>query len=157
MKAIIVYDSIYGNTKNIATVIVSVIEKANPGQVQVFPVGQVKPGQLENSELLLIGSPTHGALPTEAIQNLLTQLGAPQQAGARAIAFDTRLTWRFLERWGGFAAEKMAASLIEKGWNLLTKPEGFFVGGLKKGPMKKGEADRAAVWARGLVELVSTE
>jgi flavodoxin I len=62
------------------------------------------------------------------------------------------LTWFFLERWGGFAAPKMADILKEKGWMLVGEPGGFFVRGLKKGPLKRGEVDRAAAWAKGLVE-----
>jgi hypothetical protein len=64
--------------------------------------------------------------------------------------FDTRLAWPFLERWGGFAAPKMADSLEERGWVLAAPPEGFIVKGLKKGPLKQGELDRATAWAREL-------
>lgn len=75
--------------------------------------------------------------------------------GARAATFDTRLTWGFLERWGGFAAPKMADVLKEKGWTPAGEPGGFFVKGLKRGPLKRGEADRAAAWARSIVEGLS--
>jgi hypothetical protein len=46
----------------------------------------------------------------------------------------------------------MADMLEEKGWTLVGEPGGFFVKGLKKGPLKRGEAERAAAWAKGLVE-----
>ncbi|MFZ5916503.1 MAG: flavodoxin family protein [Chloroflexota bacterium] len=147
MKTLVVYDSVYGNTERIARA----IGEAIPGEVQVLRVGQVKAGDLETTDLLIVGSPTHGALPTEAVQGLLERIGPPAREGARAATFDTRLTWKFLERWGGFAASKMADALKEKGWTLAGEPGGFFVRGLKKGPLKRGEAERAAVWARGLV------
>jgi flavodoxin len=145
---VIVYDSLYGNTQAIA----QSIGEALPGDVEVLQVAQVNPADLEAVDLLIIGSPTHGALPTEAIQGLIERIGAPSCEGARAATFDTRLTWFFLERWGGFAASKIADALAEKGWTLTGEPGGFFVKGLKKGPLKKGEADRAASWAQGLVE-----
>jgi flavodoxin I len=146
MKTLVVYDSVYGNTEIIARAIGDAI----PGEVQVLRVGQVAVGDLETVDLLVIGSPTHGSLPTEAAQGLVEKIGPPARDGARVATFDTRLTWWFLERWG-FAAPQMADTLREKGWKLAGEPGGFFVKGLKKGPLKRGEADRAAAWARGLV------
>jgi flavodoxin len=148
MKTMVVYDSLYGNTRAIA----QSIGEALPGDVDVLQVAQANPADLEAADVLVIGSPTHGALPTEAMQGLLERIGPPSREGARAATFDTRLTWPFLERWGGFAAAKIADTLKEKGWTLVGEPGGFFVKGLKKGPLKKGEAARAASWAQGLVE-----
>ena len=148
MTTLIVFDSVYGNTETIARAIGDAI----PGRVQVLRVGQVNAGELAAVDLLIIGSPTHGAMPTEAIQALLDKLGPPPREGVRVTTFDTRLTWGFLERWGGFAAPKMADTLEEKGWTLAGEPGGFFVRGLKKGPLKKGEIERAATWAKGLAE-----
>ena len=146
MKTLVVYDSVHGNTEEIA----KAIGDAITGEVEVLRVGQVKAGDCETVDLVIIGSPTHGALPTEAVQGLLARIGPPAREGAKAATFDTRLTWFFLERWGGFAAPKMAATLKEKGWTLVGEPGGFFVRGLKKGPLKRGEAERAAGWAREL-------
>jgi flavodoxin I len=147
MKTLIIYDSGYGNTEIIARA----IGDASPGEVQVLRVSQVNTGDWEAVDLLIIGSPTHGALPTEAVQGLIDRMGPPAREGVKAATFDTRLTWGFLDRWGGFAAPKMAESLKEKGWTLVGEPGGFFVKGLKKGPLKRGEAERAAAWAKGLV------
>ena len=146
METVVVYDSLYGNTEKIARTIAGAI----PGQVRVLRVGEASAAELQNVDLLILGSPVHGALPTEAVQGLLSRLGAPAREGAKAATFDTRLTWPFLERWGGFAAPKMADTLKEKGWMLIGEPGGFFVRGLKKGPLKKGEVERAAAWAKGL-------
>ena len=147
METLIVYDSVYGNTEKIA----KAISDAIPGEVQMLRVGQVNVGDLETVDLLIIGSPTHGSLPTEAVQGLIENIGSPARAGAKVATFDTRLTWGFLRRWG-FAAPKMADTLKEKGWTLAVPPEGFFVKGLRKGPLKQGEADRAAGWAKEIVE-----
>jgi flavodoxin I len=147
VKTLVIYDSVYGNTKRIAQAIAGAI----PGEVRVMRVGQVSADDWEACGLLVVGSPTHGALPTEAARGLLDRIGSPVQAGASAAAFDTRLTWPFLARWGGFAAPKMADALAAKGWALAGEPGGFFVRGLKKGPLKRGEEDRAAAWARELI------
>ncbi len=147
MKTLVVYDSIYGNTEIIARA----IGEAIPGEVQVVRVGQVSVSDLEAVGLLIIGAPTHGSLPSEAAQGLMARIGSPAREGARAATFDTRLTWGFLRRYG-FAADRLADTLKEKGWTLVGEPGGFFVRGLKKGPLKRGEAERAAAWAKGLVE-----
>ena len=146
MKTVVVYDSLYGNTESIARTIGDAI----PGEVQVQRVGQARVSDLEAADLLVIGSPTHGAMPTEAVQGLISRIGSPTREGARAATFDTRLTWGFLERWGGFAAPKIGVLLREKGWIIAGEPGGFFVRGLKKGPLKKGELERAAAWAQDL-------
>jgi flavodoxin len=148
MKTLVVYDSVYGNTEIIARAIGDAI----PGEVKVVRVAQVNEEDLRSADLIIIGSPTHGSLPTEAVQGLLQRVGAPVRKGARAATFDTRLAWGFLERWGGFAAPKMADTLGAKGWTVVGEPGGFFVRGLKKGPLKRGEAERATTWAKGLVE-----
>jgi flavodoxin len=148
LKVLVVYDTVYGNTRTIAQAIADAIAS----DVRVLPGGEAKVGDLEEADLLIIGSPTHGAMPTEAIQRLVGWIGPPSRKGARVATFDTRLTWRFLDRWGGFAAPKMAEALEQKGWTLAAPPEGFLVGGLRKGPLKRDEARRAAAWARRLVE-----
>ena len=147
MKTFVVYDSVYGNTEIIARAIGDAI----PGEVQVLRVSQVDVGQLESVDLLIIGSPTHGGGPSEAVQSLVERIGSPAREGAQVATFDTRLKWRWI-RLFGFAAPRMAASLKEKGWRLTAAPEGFFVEAAKKGPLKPGEAERATAWAKGLVE-----
>jgi flavodoxin len=146
MKTLVVYDSVYGNTEIVART----IGDALPGEVAVLRVGQVNPSELEAVDLLIIGAPTHGSMPSEAAQALVAKIGAPAREGVKVALFDTRLTWGFLRRYG-FAADKMADTLTAKGWALAVPPEGFFVRGLRKGPLKKGEAERAAAWAKGLV------
>lgn len=146
MQTLLVYDSVYGNTEIVARAIGDVL----PGEVRLLRVEQVKADDLA-VDLLIIGSPTHGALPTEAAQALVEKIGSPSCQGAQAATFDTRLTWGFLRRYG-FAADRLADTLKKRGWTLVGTPGGFYVRGLKKGPLKKGEVERAGAWARALVE-----
>ncbi len=147
MKTIVVYDSLYGNTERIARAIAD----AFPGDVPVLRVSQADPAELADADLLIIGAPTHGSLPSKATQALVSRLGFPTHEGAKFATFDTRLSWRFLQRYG-FAAAKIASQLLKKGWTPVGEPGGFIVRGLKKGPLKKGEAERATDWARGILE-----
>jgi flavodoxin I len=70
--------------------------------------------------------------------------------GVNVAAFDTRLTSRWV-RIFSYAAPRMAGSLKELGATFLGSPEGFFVLG-KEGPLKEGELERAALWAKEMVK-----
>jgi len=47
----------------------------------------------------------------------------------------------------GYAAKSIAGTLKKKAGELVVPPEGFFVGGTE-GPLKEGELERAADWAK---------
>ncbi len=69
-------------------------------------------------------------------------------------AFDTRLSMRLVGIFG-YAAEKIAGRLIRDEWTIIASSEGFFVKG-KKGPLQKGELERAAGWAKEIAERASS-
>jgi flavodoxin len=151
MEVVVVYDSVYGNTKKVAEAMAQAIRSTLSREVPVVPVGKAIAAEQHSIDLLVIGSPTHGALPTKAVQAFVKKLGAPADDGPRVATFDTRLSWGFLRKYG-FAADKIAGELGGRGWTVLGAPGGFYVRGLKKGPLKKGELERAAHWAQGIVE-----
>ena len=141
MKALIVYDSIYGNTEKIARAIGGAII----GEVKVLRVDEVNPSELESIVLLIVGSPTQGGRPTPAIQGFLDRVSGPIR-GINVAAFDTRLSTRWVGIFG-YAVGKIADNLKGKGGILVASPEGFFVKGTK-GPLKEGELERAASWTK---------
>ncbi len=57
----------------------------------------------------------------------------------------------FVARLFGYAAGRIADSLKAKGGNLAPPPEGFIVKG-NEGPLKEGELERAAGWAKGILQ-----
>ena len=146
MKALIVYDSVYGNTEKIARAIAEAITQSN--EDKVIQAGEANPSELASIDLLIVGSPTHAGRPTPAIQDLLNKV--PKLQGINIAAFDTRITTK-LVRVFGYAAGRIAGNLKRKGGTLIVSPEGFFVTG-NKGPLKEGELERAAGWAKGILE-----
>jgi flavodoxin len=146
MKALIVYDSVYGNTEKIARAIAEVITPS--GEVKVLGVGEANPSELASIDLLIVGSPTHAGRPTPAIQALLNKV--PKLQGINVAAFDTRITTKLVGVFG-YAAGRIAGNLKKKGGVIIVSPEGFFVTG-REGPLKEGELERAAGWAKGLLE-----
>jgi len=146
MKALIVYDSVYGNTEKIARAIAEAITPSN--EVKVVGAGEANPSELESIDLLIVGSPTHGGRPTPAVQNLLNKV--PELQGINVAAFDTRIPTKLVKVFG-YAAGRIANNLKKKSGTLIASPEGFFVTG-GQGPLKEGELERAAGWAKGILE-----
>jgi len=146
MKVLIVYDSVYGNTEKIAKAIGGAIT----GDVKVLRIGEMNPSELESIDLFIVGSPTHGGRPTPAIQDFLNKIPETTIKGINVAAFDTRIPTK-LVRVFGYAAGRIAGNLKGKGGTLVASPEGFFVKGTK-GPLREGELERAADWAKGILE-----
>ena len=149
MKALIVYDSVYGNTEKIARAIAAAL--APSGEVKVLRPGELNPSELQSVDLLIVGSPTQGGRPTPAILDFLNKVSEPAVKGVNVAAFDTRFSTKLAAIFG-YAAGKIANSLKTKGGNVIVPHEGFLVTG-KEGPLKEGELERAAIWAKDLVKV----
>ena len=106
MKSLVVYDSVYGNTRTIA----QAIGDALPGEVEVRMAGAVSTSDMEGCDLLIVGAPTHGGQPTEAPAGFLEGIQPSALKGVKVAAFDTRLTAKWV-RIFGYAAPKLAARL----------------------------------------------
>jgi flavodoxin I len=145
MKTLVVYDSLYGNTKTIA----EAIGVAVPGEVEVLHVGEAKVSDLSGCDLLIVGAPTHGGRASELARGFLDQIQGRALEGVNVAGFDTRFAHK-LARLLGFAAPKIAKALEKKGGTLAGPPGDFYVTG-GEGPLKEGELERAAAWAKGLV------
>jgi flavodoxin len=144
VKSLIVYDSTYGNTEKIARA----IGAALTGDVKVQKAGEVNAAELASYDLLVIGSPTYGGRPMPTVADFLGKIPDDAVKGKNVAAFDTRIPTKFAKLFG-YAADRIAKSLKDKGANLMVPAEGFFVNG-KSGPLKDGEEARAATWAKGL-------
>jgi flavodoxin len=146
MKALVVYDTVYGNTKQIAEAVAGGIGS----DTKIARAGQVDEADLRNVDLLVVGSPTLGGRASEPMQGFLAGLSNDLVKGKRFATFDTRYSGKFVKLFG-FAAIKMAEALTAKGGVQTAPPEAFFVTG-KQGPLKEGEGERAARWAKDLAK-----
>ncbi len=148
MRALIIYDSVYGNTEKIARAVAGAI--AQFGEVKVLRVGEANPLELGSIDLLIVGSPTQGGKPTPAIQEFLNKIPVNALKNINLASFDTRVKM-FVAKLFGYAAGHIADNLKGKGGNLAAPPEGFIVKG-NEGPLKEGELERVAGWAKGIIE-----
>lgn len=146
MKVLIIYDSLYGNTEKVA----KAIAEAITGEVKILRVAEANSSDLKSFDLLIIGSPTQGGNGTKAMQEFLQNIPADSLKGIKAATFDTRYASKWVKLFG-FAAGRMARYLKSKGAILVGSQEGFIVTG-SKGPLKEGELERAAAWAKTISE-----
>lgn len=142
MNTLVIYDSVYGNTKLIAHAIGSGLGANTP----VVAVADVKPEMLNGVGLLVVGSPINAWRPTVKISAFLSNLKPGQLAGVKAVAFDTRVKL-FIH---GNAAKLIADALVRAGATMIGDPEGFIVKG-KEGPLADREIERATEWAKRLI------
>ncbi len=141
MKTLVVYDSVYGNTAQLAEAIA-----AAAGESQVLSIGDAEPSSLASFDLVIIGAPTQGGRASEAMRSFLDRV--PALDGAKVAVFDTRLRAKWVKVFG-YAAGRIAEKTKSLGATLVAEPEGFIVEG-KEGPLAEGELERAAAWATSL-------
>jgi flavodoxin len=146
MKTLVVYDSTYSNTEKIAKAIGSGIK----GDVKVLRTAEANPADFASFDLIVIGSPTYGGRPMPSVADLMNKISESAVKGKNVAAFDTRIPTKIVKIFG-FAADRIAKNLKDKGANLVVPAEGFFVNG-KEGPLKAGELERAAAWAKTLIK-----
>ena len=146
MKTLVVYDSTYSNTEKIAKAIGSGIK----GDVKVLRAAEANTADFASFDLIVIGSPTYGGRPMPSVADLMNKISESAVKGKNVAAFDTRIPTKIVKIFG-FAADRIAKNLKDKGANLVVPAEGFFVNG-KEGPLKAGELERAAAWAKTLIK-----
>ena len=164
MRAIVVYESIWGNTGQLAR---EVAAGLGAERIDVVDAASA-PATLEaDVDLLVVGGPTHafsmstastresakqqGAdqIPARGIREWIEELSSPGHA-VPVATFDTRVV---TPRLPGSAAKKAMKRLVALGFRPLAKPETFGVHGYS-GPVADGELDRARQWGTELAELL---
>ena len=151
MKTIIIYDSQYGFTEQIA----QAMGKALGKDAKVAKVTKVEAADLAPYAFVIIGSPTQGGRPTPAIATFIDNLPAGVFHEKRLAAFDTRLKAVFAKVFG-YAAPKIETAIKAKNGNTTAQPQGFFVKSAK-GPLVDGELERADVWIKSVIAGVPTK
>jgi flavodoxin len=167
MRAAVVYESWYGNTRQVAETIAR--ELRRDGEVDVLSVDEPPP-PLDELDLLVVGAPTHiHGLSSASSRKSAIEHGhdpgppgigvrgwlklLPEVEGRRAAAFDTRLDKPVVLV--GSAARGIARRLRRHGFELIVAPESFFVLDAE-GPLEDGDLDRARKWARELAAATKT-
>jgi hypothetical protein len=170
MSALVVYESVYGNTRDVAQAIAEGL-----GHARMVAVHEA-PDHVSEHELVVVGGPTHmhgmatsrsrqsaveallkdgsphlieaGAVEEPGLRAWLRDL--PEGPGIKAAAFDTRID---RSPWlTGAASRGIAKRLRHRRYDVMDS-ESFLVAE-SEGPLAEGELDRAREWGRKLASLL---
>jgi flavorubredoxin len=132
-KALVVYDSIFGNTEKLAKALATGLESGRINAV-VLKVDAVKFDELGSFDLLCVGSPTHAWNASKATKEFLEHLkGVNGLGGKKAFAFDTKMKSRL----AGEAAGKIEKKLKDAGFTIMRNSKSVVVKG-REGPLEEG-------------------
>jgi hypothetical protein len=167
MRAVVIYESMFGNTRMIAEAIAAGLQPGN--DLSVVSVARAKRALLQDADLVVVGGPTHlRGMSQQRTRASAAQVarnpGSPLVLDAdaegiglrewfasmgretgRAAAFDTRL--RRLPAFTGRASTQISRQLRRHGFRLVARPQSFLIFGCELLP---GEAERAREWASRL-------
>ena len=162
MKALVVYESMFGNTEQVARAVATGLG----WHLDVVLVAVANaPDTVSDVDLVVVGGPTHAFSMTRQATRVdavsqgashgtsetgLREWLATLPAGSRSLpvaTFDTRVDKaRHLP---GSAAKAAAKVVRRRGYLLAARPESFYVADVA-GPLIEGELDRAAAWGETL-------
>jgi flavodoxin-like protein len=167
-RALVIYESMYGNTEQIARAIGDGLGERMP--VDVIEVGVAPTTLAADIGLVVVGGPTHAfgmsrpgtraSAAKEAESPLVSSgigvrewLGGlePSTESPLAAAFDTHVDHPKLLRHVGSAAAAIAKRLEKLGIEVVAEPAHFWVAGTL-GPLRDGELQRAHDFGRSLTE-----
>ena len=163
MKAVVVYESLWGNTAAVARA----VAEGLGAEVRALTTAEASAEAISGVDLIVAGAPVLGfQLPTDGMRDSIASnpAGAPRPPdlshpsmrswlatlpdglGACA-AFETGLRWS-----PGGATSAIARSLEQAGYRPLVKGQRFVVKG-KWGPLRDGELERARRWGAELARV----
>lgn len=135
-RAIVVYDSKYGNTAQVAKSVASGLQMAGI-ETACYNILDVSIDSLESYDMIAVGGPTQAFTASKPMKDFLQKLGNTGVLnGKRGFAFDTR----FASRLSGSAAKYIEKKLAELGMHIIKNRQSAIV---KKteGPLEEGELE----------------
>jgi len=134
-KALVVYDSKYGNTKIVAERIADIVRKEGSIETGLSYVEDFNMNQIPGFDVLVIGAPNHMGRPSRRARKFIKRLGKLDIGGKRIAFFDTCLKTEEGKATGGM--EKRIRDFTP-GVQFLSPHLSVLVDGMK-GPITEGE------------------
>jgi menaquinone-dependent protoporphyrinogen IX oxidase len=175
MRALVVYESMYGNTHLIASNVADVLRGTY--DVTLVPVGEATADLIAGADLLVVGAPTHmHGMSTASSRQTARKAAAKPDSGLTldpdaggpalrdwlgglaggnrlAAAFDTRLAGSPMMT--GRASRRISKLLTRHGYRLIVPPQSFVVTRLNT--LADGESSRARRWGETLAAAVGLD
>jgi flavodoxin-like protein len=177
MKITIVYESMFGNTHEVAKAISEGAREAYAdADVECVPVAEASPELIKGTDLLVVGGPTHMRGMTSGFSRKIGVSGEEklEAQGEPAHEIEEDAEGLGIREWfdglpkvqdggraaafdtrlpsglAGGAARGIARRLRRHDYHLVSDPEGFIVDD-SYGPLRTGEVERAKQWGAQLV------
>ena len=169
MRAVVLYESMFGNTRDVAAAIAHGLSVDTGVDVEVVEVSRAQTTVASNVDLVVVGGPTHAlgmsraSTRMSAAEKAADELVSPgdglrewlaeaQLSPSTAVAaFDTRVD---KPRVPGSAAAAARRRLRRLGVRPVAPAESFFVEDMT-GPLLAGELDRARRWGEQLAAEIA--
>jgi len=164
MRALVVYESLFGNTATIARAVADGLSTG--AEVTLTHVAEAPADVPPDVDVVVVGGPTHTfSMSREATREEAARRGGDRRPGGIRewlqelptgghpqdfVAFDTRVNMPLLPG----AASHSATRLARRRGFSVSSPECFRVYGYH-GPLIDGEVERAREWGRQLSQLLA--
>jgi len=172
MKALVIYESMYGNTHLIASAIAGGL--CSDVETTVVRADEADPDLVESADVIVVGGPTHAhgmsrastrkaavaaadktgsklVLDTESHESGLREwFASVNRLDKKAAVFDTRIDMPAV--FTGRASKGIARELRHHGARLISEPRSFFV--TKDNRLEPHEESEAHEWGAQLAEVL---
>jgi hypothetical protein len=165
MKAVVVYESLWGNTAAIAR---AIAEGIGP-EARALSTAEASGAAIADADLIVAGAPVLAfSLPTEKMReniganpgkaptppdlshpSMRSWLNTLPEGHGRSAAFETRIWWS-----PGGATAAIVRGLERAGYRPVAKAHRFIVKGTY-GPLRDGELERARLWGAELAQAMA--
>ncbi|NUU23885.1 MAG: flavodoxin [Streptomycetaceae bacterium] len=176
MRVVIVYESLFGNTREIAEAIAEGVRETYPAAaIDCVRADEAAPERVGSPDLLVVGGPTHMRGMSSGLSRKMGLQAEKKEAAEGKPHHDPEpgaegpgvrgwfhalpkthgsphaaaFDTRADIRMGGGAAHSIARKLRGHGYQLVAEPEGFIIEDTE-GPLRAGERDRARAWGMAL-------
>ncbi len=165
MKALVVYESLWGNTAAVAR---AIAEGIGP-EARALSTAEASSAAIADADLIVAGAPVLAfGLPSDKIResigadpgkapappdlshpSMRSWLDALPKGQGRSAAFETRIWWS-----PGGATAAIVRGLERAGYRPIAKAKRFIVKGAY-GPLRDGELERARLWGAELAQAMA--
>ena len=149
-KAIVVYESKYGNTKRVAEAIIEGMKQAGEIDCKLVATGEIHTDELAKYDAALFGCPNHGQIPSRGMTTFIDRASTVDLSDKVGAAFDTYMGGN-----KGVAVKKLERKIREKlpGLSLIVEGHSAEVAG-RQGPLLEGEIPKAIEFGKAVGQKI---
>ena len=164
MRALVVFESMFGNSELVARAVGEGLVRGGCSEVEVTRVDRAPTEVPDGVDLVLVGGPTHAfGMTRQSSRDEAVRQGAPESGTGRGIrewvdlvhaapsvrfaTFDTRMDK--VRRLPGSAAHQASRHLRRRGFRLASGPTSYYVSSAT-GPLGADETAKAQRWGEAV-------